>query len=95
MKRIGSIHYARFEDSDRLQRLLDLMLDGKPRTTREVSRGAEIEAVNSAACELRLNGFDLACIRKCKPAVYQLFNVEAAHSEAVMRLARHRIKEAA
>jgi len=95
MKRSNGIHYARFEDSDRLQRVLDLMLDGRQRTTREISRGAEVEAVNSAACELRSNGFDLVCIRKSRPAIYQLFNVEAARCESVIRLARRRLEEAA
>jgi len=95
MKRSNGIHYARFEDSDRLQRVLDLMLDGKPRTTREISRGAEVEAVNSVACELRANGFDLVCVRKARPAIYQLFNVEAAHCRATMLLAKRRMKEAA
>ncbi|MDD2319151.1 MAG: hypothetical protein PHO83_03775 [Geobacteraceae bacterium] len=90
----GTIHYARYEESDRLQRVLELMLDGRQRTTREISRGAEVEAVNSAACELRFNGFDLECIRKSRPAIYQLFNVEAAHCLSVTRLARRRMEAA-
>jgi len=91
MRKHGTIHYARYENSERLQRLLQLMLDGRQRTTREISRGAEIEAVNSAACELRGNGFDLECIRKSRPAIYQLFNVEAAHCHATMLLAKRRV----
>ncbi len=90
MTRSGTIHYARYEDSERLQRVLELMLDGRQRTTREISRGAEVEAVNSAACELRENGFDLVCIRKSRPAIYLLLNVEAAHCQSTMLLAKKR-----
>ncbi|MEA5113044.1 MAG: hypothetical protein VB050_03370 [Geobacteraceae bacterium] len=90
MRKIGSIHYARYEDSERLQRVLQLMLDGRQRTTREISRGADVEAVNSAACELRENGFDLECIKKSRPAIYQLFNIEAAHCHSTMLLAKRR-----
>ncbi len=74
----GRIHYAKYEDSDRLQRTLRFMLDGQARTTREIDRGADICAVNSAACELRANGFDFLCIRRSRPAMYQLFNVDNA-----------------
>lgn len=74
----GTIHFAKYEDSERLQRTLQLMLDGLARTTREIDRGADICAVNSAACELRANGFDFRCIRRSRPAMYQLFNVDQA-----------------
>uniref|UniRef100_C6E6T2 ArsR family transcriptional regulator n=1 Tax=Geobacter sp. (strain M21) TaxID=443144 RepID=C6E6T2_GEOSM len=68
----GSIHYARFIKSDRLQRLLLFMLDGKAHTTLEIIKGADICAVNSAVCELRRNGFACYCISRSKPASYQL-----------------------
>lgn len=74
----GTIHFARYEDSDRLQRALKLMMDGAVRTTREIDRGADVCAVNSAACELRANGFDFLCIRRSRPALYQLFNIDRA-----------------
>lgn len=74
----GTIHFAKYEESDRLQRALKFMLDGAVRTTREIDRGADICAVNSAACELRRNGFDFICIRRSGPAMYQLFNVDQA-----------------
>lgn len=89
-RRCGSINFARYETSDRLQRTLELMLDGRQRTTREISRMADIQAVNSAACELRQNGFDFICIRRTRPAIYQLFNVEAAHCLATFLLAKQR-----
>lgn len=77
MNRQG-MNYARFESSKRLQRLLEYMLDGQPHTTREISDGADICAVNSAVDELRENGFDLPCIKKSRPAIYQIPNTEAA-----------------
>jgi hypothetical protein len=78
MAKLGSIHYAKFQDSPRLQRLLWFMIHGEPRTGREIILGADINAVNSAACELRENGFDLRCIKKLNPPTYQLHNVPGA-----------------
>jgi len=95
VEKSGTIHYAKFEESDRLQRVLELMLDGRQRTTREISRGADVEAVNSAACELRENGFALLCLRRSRPAIYQLFDTEAAHCDAIFRLAKKRALKAA
>ena len=69
---VGSIHYARFIKSDRLQRLLLFMLDGKIHTTLEIIQGAGVCAVNSAVCELRRNGFSCYCISRSRPASYQL-----------------------
>jgi len=57
-----SIHYARIENSPRLQRLLQC-LEAQPKssdgwiTTWNISQQAHICAVNSAVCELRLNGY--------------------------------------
>jgi hypothetical protein len=74
------IHYAIYETSDRLQQFLAYMLDGAQRTTREILDAVDICAVNSAACELRKNGFRLLCVKKSRPAIYQLVDVEAARS---------------
>lgn len=54
------MHFARLENSPRLQRVLNLLLNG-PHTTRQIIQKAGFEkesvcAVNSAMCELRLNG---------------------------------------
>ena len=83
----GSIHYARYKTSERLQRLLAFLLDGKPHTTLEIIQGAQICAVNSAICELRRNGFSSYCISHSKPAIYQLTNPEGdrALSEKLLR----------
>jgi len=70
----GTIHYAKYEESPRLQRVLAYMLHGQPRTGREIINGADVNNVSVAACELRLNGFDLECIKQNNPPTYRLNN---------------------
>jgi hypothetical protein len=88
----GSIHYAKFENSVRLQRMLDYLLDGKKHSTLDIILGANVCAVNSAACELRENGFDISC-QATRPAFYWLPNPAAAR-KLRDRLMPH-LKEAA
>lgn len=85
----GTIHFAKYEDSERLQRALHLMLDGVARTTREIDRGADVCAVNSAACELRANGFDFICIRRSRSAMYRLYNIDHAKRLSDALLKKH------
>lgn len=81
------MNHARYETSDRLQRTLAFLIDGKPRTTREIRDGADLCAVNSAIDELRENGFDVPCIKKSRPAIYQLLDPQAAmlHAAALLK----------
>lgn len=81
----GSIHYAKFAKSVRLQRLLEYLLDGNGHTTLDIILGADICAVNSAVCELRENGFDIHCT-PTRPAVYRLVNPAAARKLAASLL---------
>jgi hypothetical protein len=55
------MHYARLSKSDRLQRLLSLLSSGTHYTTREIIAITGICAVNSAAAELRANGYPVEC----------------------------------
>lgn len=55
------MNYARIHASPRLQRVLNLLRDGVPRTTREIVQAADVCAVNSIISELRANGFDIIC----------------------------------
>ena len=55
------MHAARVERSERLQRVLLLLADGKPRTTWEIISEARVCAVNSIISELRANGFEIEC----------------------------------
>ncbi len=59
----ATIHFARLENSKRLQRLLDYLKKkgSKGATTRDIVYGARIMAVSVAICELRHNGFRIDC----------------------------------
>src|SRR3989304_3301989 len=57
----GKAPSARLENSDRLQRALDVLLDGHPHTTRDIIIEADVCAVNSIVTELRGNGFIIEC----------------------------------
>ena len=50
------MHAARLDRSPRLQRVYDLLSDGREYSTRDIIRGAEVCAVNSCIAELRENG---------------------------------------
>lgn len=51
------IHYAKLENSPRLQRLLTLLQDGQRHSTMDIITKAKICAVNTAVSELRRNGY--------------------------------------
>jgi len=52
--------------SPRLSRVLAVLRDGKPHTTREIVRRAHVVAVNSCIAELRANGAEIICTRERK-----------------------------
>lgn len=54
-------HYAKIENSPRLQRTLKFLSDGLSHTTREIIIGADICAVSTVIHELRLNGKVIEC----------------------------------
>lgn len=47
--------------SARLQRVLRLLEDGRPHTTRQIVRRAHVVAVNAIIAELRFHGAEIAC----------------------------------
>lgn len=59
----GSIHFARLDKSPRLQRIFSALTDAGDRglTTMEIISRADVCAVNSAICELRLNNKRVEC----------------------------------
>ena len=57
--RMGKIHAARLDKSDRLQCLRGYLSDGEWHGTREIVEGAQVMAVNSAVTELRANGLNI------------------------------------
>jgi len=68
------MHAARLEQSDRLQRVAQLLADGREYSTLDIVAGARVCAVNSAIAELRANGFDIACRRDGALWFYRLTN---------------------
>ena len=55
------MHGASLERSPRLQRVLEILLDGREASTLEIALGARVCAVNSCVAELRENGFSIHC----------------------------------
>lgn len=47
--------------SPRLQRVLAVLRDGKPHTTRDIVRRARVMAVNACISELRAHGAEIDC----------------------------------
>ena len=56
-------HAADVRRSERLQRVLALLSDGREHTTRQIVLGAGVCAVNSIITELRMNGAVIECRR--------------------------------
>lgn len=50
--------------SPRLQRVLSLLKDGKPHTTRDIVRKARVMAVNACISDLRHHGAEIVCTQQ-------------------------------
>lgn len=50
--------------SPRLQRVLALLKDGRPHTTRDIVRKARVMAVNACISELRHHGAEILCCQQ-------------------------------
>jgi hypothetical protein len=92
MSATGTIHAAKLGNSPRLQRVLAVLLDGQPHTTRDLIREAEVCAVNSIADELRANGIGIDCT--AAPGErgvyeYRLAAGQLALAADMLRTARH------
>ena len=53
--------------SPRLQRVLALLSDGRPHTTRDIVRRARVMAVNACISELRQHGAEIICVKRAAP----------------------------
>jgi len=62
----GHIHAATMA-SPRLRRVVHLLADGKPRTTRDIVRKARVMAVPAVVAELRHLGAEITCVRQQTP----------------------------
>jgi hypothetical protein len=63
---------ANIENSDRLNRVLDLLSQGTEFTTLDIIKQANVCAVNSIISELRQNGFEIDCQRRADKWFYKL-----------------------
>lgn len=72
------MHSASIERSKRLQRVDDLLADGKEYSTMDIVHNASVCAVNSIVSELRANGRAIACRRTKNIWFYRRTDVEKA-----------------
>lgn len=56
-----TLRAGKLDRSPRLQRVRDLLLDGREHSTLEIVQGAHVCAVNSVISELRANGLEIGC----------------------------------
>ena len=63
---------AKLTQSDRLQRVLSVLMDYRRHTTRDIIKKAHVCAVNSIISELRANGVRIICERKGNKWFYEL-----------------------
>ena len=61
------MHHAHLSRSDRLQAVYRLLSDGAEHSTYELSRLADVCAVNSIVSELRANGVAIECRQSVAP----------------------------
>lgn len=54
--------------SPRLQRVLALLSDGKPHSTRDIVRRAKVMAVSACVAELRTHGAEITCSKQAAPS---------------------------
>jgi len=50
--------------SNRLQRVRRLLADGRPHSTRDISRRTHVLAISACVAELRQNGAEIVCQRE-------------------------------
>lgn len=62
------MHAARLMYSPRLLRVLAVLADGRPHSTREIVEEANVCAVNSCIAELRANGASVTCLQEVNAA---------------------------
>jgi hypothetical protein len=58
---MGTMHSAKLHKSARLQRVYNLLLDGKEHTTRDIIQSCTVCSVSSIVSELRRNNIDITC----------------------------------
>lgn len=57
----------------RLQRVLKLLADGRPHTTRDIARRTHVLAISAVVSELREHGAEIICERRMVGAQWRFF----------------------
>jgi len=74
---------ASVDRSERLQRVVKFISDGKEHTTLDIANGAKIMAVSAAISELRQQNFVIDCERRGNKWFYRMRIDKASLSQAV------------
>ena len=69
---VGHIHAAPLT-SPRLQRVLALLSDGRPHSTRDIVRKACVMAVPACVAELRHHGAEIRCVKQATPYGWRFY----------------------
>ena len=74
---------ASVDRSERLQRVVKFMSDGREHSTLDVVNGAQVVAVNSAMAELRQQNYVIDCERRGDKWFYRMRIDKASLAQAV------------
>lgn len=77
------MHAAALSRSERLQRVVKFLSDGREHSTLDVVNGAQVVAVNSAMAELRQQNYVIDCERRGDKWWYKMRIDKASLSQAV------------
>ena len=77
------MHAASLSRSERLQRVVKFLSDGRDHSTMDIVNGAQVMAVNSAAAELRQQGFVIDCHRRGDVWFYRMRIDKASLAQSV------------
>lgn len=59
--------------SPRLQRVLKVLRDGGPHSTRDIVRRARVMAVNACMAELRAHGAEIVCVQRVEDGARRFY----------------------
>ncbi|ALO46607.1 hypothetical protein [Pseudohongiella spirulinae] len=71
---------AKVDNSERLQRVLKLLKDGREHSTLDIIQAGNVCAVNSIISELRANGYQISCSRRGDAWYYRMDTDKQEHA---------------
>ena len=81
-------HAARLSSSERLQKVLDVLMENEELSTLEIMMRTNLCAVGSAISELRANGINVSCIKRNGHFYYKLLKCDLSQNTALLGCAR-------